>query len=220
MNIFTHHSHMTWLYTRPMFKRDAVAIKEAAAHSPDILAKVITFVILTANAPLRNAVKAAMWMHGEDILKLSYANFTVAQKSLFGASMTSAKLAWIQSAWAQRETLHKLMHEMDAVDFWEYGIYNIPGLGMVKSAFTVQMLYNELGCIDTHNLKELGLDRKAVQGKSKAKLAQYLDIQSIKTSEQWWVDWCNYLASQSPHRAYYPSGDYVSLLHRLAVLGV
>lgn len=203
-----------------MFQRDAVLIKNAAANSPEVVARAIVFAILSANAPFRHAVNAALWARaqGSRFEKLSYADLTMADKSYMGAAMTSAKLGWTQHAWAIKESLYGHYTALQALDFWNLLLDTVPGLGLVKAAFAVQMLYNELGCIDTHNLRELGLDRNAVSGKTRNKRDGYLNIQAVKTSEEWWNSWCNIMASKYPGQ--FDSGDYVSRLHALAVVGV
>lgn len=203
-----------------MFKRDAVHIRTEALKSPEVMARALVFAIVTANAPLRHAVNAALWIRaqGTSFLTLSYGDLTLADKSYMGAAMTGAKLAWTQSVIASRDSLYKHFLTMDAVSFWNLLLDTVPGLGMVKGAFAVQMLYNELGCIDVHNLRELGLDRKAVAGKTRNKREQYLAIQSVKTSEAWWNDWCDFVADK--YKTQFDSGDYVSRLHAIATVGV
>jgi len=198
-----------------MFSTDAVAIRTAAEASPDTMARVIMFAIVTANAPLHAAANASEWLGRVDFSRMAYGDVTTADRSYMGAAMSGAKLAAVQHVWASRESLYRQYRTMDAVSFWNLCIDTVPGLGMVKAAFTVQMLYNELGCIDTHNLRMLGLDRNAVSGKSKRKREQYLQIQSVRSSEQWWNDWCDFVATKYPAR--YSDGEQVSRLHVEAV---
>lgn len=203
-----------------MFNRDAVLIRTEARKSPDVMARAIMFAIATANAPLRHSVNALLWVRalGNRFASLSYGELTIADKSYMGAAMTGNKLGWMQHVWATRSTLYEAYQRLDHIDFWNLLLDTVPGLGMVKAAFAVQMLYNELGCIDVHNLRELGLARTAVNGKTANKRTNYLSIQTAKTSEAWWNDWCNLVADRYPE--YFDSGDYVSRLHALAVVGV
>lgn len=201
-----------------MFDRDAVRIRTEALRSPEVMAHAIIFAIFTANAPLRFAVNAMLWLRGRDITGLQYGQLTVADKSFMAAAMTSSKLAWAQNVLATKDTLHAAFLELPAIDFWHLLLDTVPGLGMVKAAFAVQMLYNELGCLDTHNLRVMGIDRNAVNGKTASKRAGYLDLQSVKTSQEWWDEWCHLVADRYPGQ--FDSGDYVSRLHALAVVGV
>lgn len=203
-----------------MFTRDAVLIREEAQKSSEVMARAIIFAILTANAPLRASVNAALWIRaqGNRFPTLSYADLTLADKSYMGAAMTSRKLAWAQHVWATREELFARYKSMDAISFWELLLDTVPGLGLVKAAFAVQMLYNKLGCLDVHNLRELGVTRTAVSGKTANKRAGYLNLQAVKSSEAWWSQWCDFIAAKYPGQ--FDSGDYVSRLHAIAVVGV
>lgn len=202
-----------------MFKRDAHSIRRAAESSPEVTANAIIFAILTANAPLRHSVNAALWVRskGESIMSLTYQDITKDEKSLMGNAMNTAKLGWVQNVLANKEEIFGKYQDMTAIEFWNYLLDNVPGLGLVKAAFAVQMLYNELGCIDTHNLRMHNIDKNAVVGKTKAKRANYLKIQAVKSSESWWTDWCNVVAKRFPRQ--YESADYVSRLHTIAVIG-
>lgn len=198
-----------------MFRRDVKAIRAAASKSADSMAYVIMFAIVTANAPLRAAVNATKWLRSHDFANLAFSDLTQADKSYMGAAMSGMKLAAVQHVWASRKSLYKHYQNMDALSFWNLAVDTIPGLGMVKSAFAVQMLYGELGCIDIHNLRELGLDRNAVSGKSQNKRNQYIEIQAVKSSEQWWNDWCHFVATK--YSGQFRNGDHVSQLHAEAV---
>lgn len=201
-----------------MFDRDAVRIRTEALRSSEVMAHAIIFAIFTANAPLRYAVNAMLWLRGRDISGLQYGQLTVAEKSYMAAAMTSSKLAWAQNVLATQDTLHEAFLRLPAIDFWHLLLDTVPGLGMVKAAFAVQMLYNELGCLDTHNLREQGINRNAVSGKTANKRAGYLNLQSVKSSQEWWDEWCDFVAARYPGQ--FDSGDYVSRLHALAVVGV
>lgn len=200
-----------------MFNRDAARIREEAIKSPEVMARAIVFAIVTANAPLRASVNTALWLRAQTG-HVTYSELTVADKSYMGAGMTSNKLAWTQSVMASAEALHERYLALGAIDFWNLLLDTVPGLGMVKAAFAVQMLYNELGCLDTHNLRELGVSLSAVSGKTANKRANYLNLQASKTSEEWWNDWVNFIAKRYPGQ--FDSGDYVSRLHAIAVVGV
>lgn len=201
-----------------MFNRDAVHIREESLKSSSTMARVLIFAITSANARFRFAVNACLWLQSRDIESLNYASFTMQDKSYMATAINPAKLSYVQSVWANREEIFEVYKASNALDFWNYLIDCVPGLGMVKAAFSVQMLYNELGCLDTNNVQALGLDPSAVTGKSQARRANYLTVQSVRTSKEWWDDWCNLMADRYPGE--FDSGDYVSRLHSIAVLGV
>lgn len=201
-----------------MFRRDATAIRNAAAASPEATAQVIIFAVLTANAGFGMAVKAARWVQDNvDTLPASYHDIPDSDRSVMAAAMSGAKLQAAREIWANRHEIYAKRESMDAMDFWHYAIDNVRGLGMVKAAFVVQMLYNEMGCIDAHNIRMMGYDKVMLTGKSKVRRQNYLSLQSVKTSQAWWDDWCDFVAKRYPKQ--FTSGDEVSRLHTVAVLG-
>lgn len=206
-----------------MFKRDAAAIKFYATLTPANMTHVIWFAIATANCPFQQSVNtlAVLRGWGANVMDIEYASITQGEKSLMGCGMTATKLAAYQYIWANRESIFEEYTKCLDLDnghliFWDYCMDVLCGIGMVKAAFAVQMLFNELGCIDIHNAKELGYD-KCPTGKAKKQRPVYLNIQSVKTSEQWWNDWCTMLANKYPGQ--FKSADYVSRLHSVAIMG-
>lgn len=197
-----------------MFEAHAIPIRNAALTSPDITARVIIFAILTANAPLHLAVNATRWVR-EHLPLTTYDSLTTADKAIMGAAMSTQKYNAVKYVWENRVAIYNEFLNRDAIDFWNYCIDSVPGLGMVKSAFTVQMLYNELGCVDVHNVRELGLP-PFTSNYSKRNRNLYLSVQSVKTSASWWTDWCDFMAKKYSKR--YDSGWQVSESHVAAIL--
>ena len=95
---------------------------------------------------------------------------------------------------------------------------NVPNLGMVKAAFVAQMFGFNVACIDSHNLKRLGLNANAVKlGKVKpatrrAKIADYVKMTQIQGSAFWWNSWCDYVAGNRANKSL-DNGDIVSRYH-------
>jgi len=206
-----------------MFERDAVAIRTFARQNPENMMQVIFFAIATANCPFGQSVATMRLLKkwGNDITEVVYSELTLADKSGAGCGLTGMKLAAYQSLWLQRDVIFDKYMECDALDdghliFWHYAMDVLCGMGMVKAAFCVQMLFNKLGCIDIHNARELGYD-KCPAGKAMKQRPIYLNIQSVKTSQQWWDDWCVFLAKKWPGQ--FTSGDHVSSLHATAIIG-
>ena len=89
---------------------------------------------------------------------------------------------------------------------------------MVKAAFVAQMFGFNVACIDSHNLKRLGLSANAVKlGKVKpatrcAKIADYVKMTQIQGSAFWWNSWCDYVAGNRANKAL-DNGDIVSRYH-------
>ena len=100
---------------------------------------------------------------------------------------------------------------------------NVPNLGMVKAAFVAQMFGFNVACIDSHNLKRLGLNANAVKlGKVKpatrrAKIADYVKMTQIQGSSFWWNSWCDYVAGNRANKTL-TTGSAVSKFHVTAVM--
>lgn len=94
----------------------------------------------------------------------------------------------------------------------------VPNLGMVKAAFVAQCLGFNVACIDSHNLKRLGLSENAVKlGKVKAstarkKIEAYVEMTQVQGSAYWWNTWCEYVAGNRANKAL-DTGDVVSRYH-------
>lgn len=206
-----------------MFRTDATAIRFYATLTPANMTHILWFAVATANCPFQQSVNALNVLRGwgPGVMDVSYGEITQAEKSLMGCGMTAAKLSAYQYLWTNREEIFEFYTKAQSMEnghliFWHYILDTLPGMGMVKAAFAVQMLFNELGCIDIHNARGLGYD-KAPSGRAMKQRPVYLNIQSVKTSEQWWDDWCNMLATKYPGQ--FKSGEHVSRLHAIAIMG-
>ena len=85
-----------------------------------------------------------------------------------------------------RHELWNLMKSMNSNQFHDYLCKTVPGLGPVKAGFIVQMCHNKLGCVDTVNLKRLGISKTSPVPRLYRK--QLKDIG--ETSERMWHVWC------------------------------
>ena len=201
---------------------DAQKIRNASLASSFQTYLTIAFAVATANCPFGQSVNTARLLKewGDDVEFKVYAELTVAEKSAACCGMTGMKLAAYQYLHRNQDVIYDKFLECDKLQdghliFWNYCMDCLAGMGMVKSAFAVQMLFNRLGCIDIHNARELGYD-KCPTGKAFKNRPTYLNIQAIKSSEQWWNDWCKMLATKYPGQ--FTSGEHVSSLHSEAVI--
>lgn len=208
-----------------MFKRDASAIQFASVRSADTMAFTLMFAVATANCPFKQSIEAMGILRRRFLLgQYELTDFTDAEKSVMGCAFTGAKYNHYVNIWVKRVLIHNhytVYHNAgDWEAFWNYCMDELSGMGLVKAAFATQMLFGKMGCIDIHNAREMGYD-KAPAGKSKKQRENYLKIQAIKSSEEWWNDWCNALTTKT--RTGYIvgqySGDQISMMHSAAVLG-
>ena len=105
-----------------------------------------------------------------------------------------------------------------------YFVMQVPSLGMVKASFVLQMLGFNVACLDSHNLKRLGLDKKEMQVPATLrpetkikKITKYVKLTRIKGTEYWWNSWCDYVAGNMANRAL-ATGEAVSEFHVKCVI--
>ena len=104
-------------------------------------------------------------------------------------------------------------------------VATVPGLGLVKAGFVLQLVTGSAGCIDSHNLQRFGLNANAFKYGSNAsdalkrkKALAYLDAcWKAGGCESLWNGWCDYVAAQQPK--HWHSGFDVSAMHESAILG-
>ena len=95
----------------------------------------------------------------------------------------------------------------------------IPGLGIAKSGFVLQLCIGKSGCLDVHNLRRFNIDEKTFKLRdntkhdtalNKARL--YTDtIKKLGGTEKLWNDWCKLIAHLYPK--HYNNALHVSRLH-------
>lgn len=194
-----------------MYERDMPLIRDHALASPQGLADVITFVILTIRQPFQQMQRqmAQVRADGADA------------KPLFGH-----KRAGYEYAQEHKRVLHAAIVEavkagdpVGAIDV----LTNVPGLGIVKAAFVAQCCGLEVACLDSHNLTRLGLPvdaLKMAKGLKRetrlAKITKYVALcAETGGSRYWWDSWCEYVAGRrgSPLK----TGDAVSAFHATAL---
>jgi len=191
-----------------MYSRDMPAMRAHALASPAGLTDVITFVLATIQQPLQS-VKRQM----TDIRACG-----AESKYLFGS-----KRAGYQYAVDHAEVLYAAVVKatevgdvVGAVDV----LSNVPGLGVVKASFVAQICGLEASCLDTHNLKRLGMPEtafrlaKSVKHETRlSKIRAYLEL-CLKSggAEFWWNTWCSTVAGNRANRSL-TSADMVSAYH-------
>ena len=199
-----------------MYKRDATAIAAHALKSPEGLVDVIEFTLCTIRQPLQQVIKQR-----RDIAKNG-------DKSpfLFGFKRDGWKYTQKNALYLWR-VMHDILKRENSDDRKADLIQHfmqIPGLGMVKSAFVVQMVGGGTACLDSHNLKSLGESKNIVTIKKglkpetvRLKVLDYISLcEQHGDSEYWWNRWCDYVAARrgSPLK----SGNEVSAYHVKAVI--
>lgn len=98
-----------------------------------------------------------------------------------------------------------------------------PNMGIVKASFMAQLTAADGACLDTHNLRRLGLAEDAFKTPKtlkmesvQARIRSYCAVWRAEGSSAfWWNSWCDYLAAQGRNK--FTSGEQVSRWHRLAL---
>jgi hypothetical protein len=195
-----------------MYKRDVAIIAEHAANSPQGLVDVAEFVLCTIQAGL-STVKAQ---------RLDIAETGLSSRFLWGKK--SDGLAYIQknADWLWLK-LHHLKEKgpsnPENIADATLLLMQVPNLGMVKASFVLQCLGFNTACIDSHNLKRLGMKPSAVKvsaklspEKQRAKVIAYVELCQTQGAQWWWDTWCEHVAGNQANRRL-DTGDAVSAYH-------
>jgi hypothetical protein len=191
-----------------MYDRDMPIMRDHALTSPDGLVDVVTFVLCTIQQPLQSVKNqmADIREHG------------AASKYLFGSKRIGYQYT-VDHASELHAAVVTAVQSGDAITAVDV-LSTIPGLGIVKAAFVAQICGLEASCLDTHNLRRLGLAEsafrlaKSVKPETKlSKIRAYLDLcVSTGGARHWWNSWCEFVAGNRANRSL-ASADMVSAYH-------
>jgi hypothetical protein len=186
-----------------MFADHQPRISAFARRSPENFRRVACFVLCTIRMPLHHAAldtpyairgEACGSIFGHKHNALAYLNRNV--EDIFG------ELEYLWSECASDDAMLRC-------------VMQIPGIGLAKGGFILQMVYGISGCIDTHNITRFGLHERHFQTGSKAtdfrRIPDYnAFVRKVGGTARLWDDWCAYVSDRD---ANYPSAEYVSRLH-------
>ena len=195
-----------------MYNRDCKAIAQHASNSPQGLVDVIEFTLCTIQAGL-STVKAQ---------RLDIQKNGLDSKYLWGKKSDGLNYAIWNSHYLFSKLTHLQQQSLTDPDVITEGIMllmKVPNLGMVKASFVMQMLGFNVACIDSHNLKRLGMSENAVKIGAKLKtetkykkIRDYVLMTQLEGSEYWWDTWCEYVAGNRANKLL-DNGDIVSYYH-------
>jgi hypothetical protein len=191
-----------------MYDRDMPLMRAHALASPDGLVDVIAFVLATIQQPLQSVANqmADIRTHGAK------------SKYLFGSKRIGLAYA-IEHKHVLFAAVRKAAEIGDVIGAVDV-LSNVPGLGIVKASFVAQICGMETACLDTHNLKRLGLAEtafkldKGVKPETKRKkITRYVGLCSeTGGSRHWWDIWCETVAGNRANRSL-TTADAVSAYH-------
>lgn len=182
-----------------MFANHQPMIARYALQSPENLRRVINFVICTIQQPLKRVPEQMA-----DLDKLGErSRFLYASKrdAFIYARDHAAAL------YAEAIELSAIADPIEAERQLLIHFAAIPGIGLVKAGFIIQLVFGLGGCLDTHNIGRFGLtagDLKSDRFKRpKTWAAKYrrLDIyqdilRALGGAETLWDSWCEFVAAK------------------------
>jgi len=200
-----------------MYDRDMPIIAAYAESKPEGLLSVITFVLCTIQAGL-STVKAQM----DDVKVNGEASIYLWGKKSDGYIYASDRMEFL---WSKLFHLRdKSMEDPEVIAEAIELLMAIPNLGMVKAAFVCQCVGFNVACIDSHNLKRLGLLPSAVKvsaklskEKKREKILNYIALCQQEGARYWWDTWCVHVAGNQANRRL-KTGEAVSAYHSECVL--
>lgn len=105
---------------------------------------------------------------------------------------------------------------------------DVPGLGVVKAGFVMQMMFGRVGCIDVHNQrrlysidpKSLSLTKTAKDPTKLVKIDSYVNIcKKNNSTQRLWDQWCEQLTDKRCNKGRFATGNDVSAYHVQALVG-
>jgi len=203
------------------FHTDCTWISAQVQANPDSFVCATAFVLLTIRQPFY-----LMATQVPDVAKRGTESVY-----LFGSKR--AGLAYVRE---NKTSLHAttLDYAEGRIDLNEviFRYMAIPGLGLVKSSFLAQLTVADGACLDTLNLRRLGMGESALktpktlsESAIRKRIATYNALwRAHGDSAYWWDSWCEFVASRTHNVigsiiAGFDSALHVSAAHRIAVTG-
>ena len=194
-----------------MYKRDAVDIAYRASIHNSVMA-IGAFTIASIQAGLSTCLR-----QGEKVVEYGLAGIPMTNKR------KGIEYLVRNDAYLYQKSMHIAdKYGYDSVD----GIIEVillfmrvPNVGMVKAGFIAQMLGFNVACLDSHNLKRLGMTEsqtkisKTLSDTAKRrKIRGYVELCQNKGTEYWWDTWCEHVAGNKANRTL-DTADVVSRYH-------
>tara|TARA_R100001126_G_scaffold98989_1_gene73928 strand:+ start:2376 stop:2960 length:585 start_codon:yes stop_codon:yes gene_type:complete len=189
-----------------MYKRDQYEIQRVCESDPKCTREAMSFV----SRSIRN--------HFSRLSKI-----TDEERSL-GIQAPSLKQKIKRDAFeyihANYKQLHKDIFDPDlSLAEKILSVSSIPGIGIVKAGFVLQLCIGKVGCLDTHNLRMFGFSDSAfkfskttTRNTALAKARLYIETcEKLGGSEFLWDNWCEFIAAKYPK--HFTSADQVSQMH-------
>ena len=199
-----------------MFVDDQMEIETWAARSPQNTLDVGTFVLLTIRQQFSGVGRMLERVRAGEV-----------------APLWGFKLDGYRYLKVHKKYLHERVRDCRRGKIWVEDLLRdylaVPGLGLVKAGFAVQLLTGEAGCFDMHNIDRFGL--QAADFTIPSRVDPDAQLREINTAVDWyvqlcedyggsemlWDGWCHWVADQ--YRTW-DSGENVSRAHVKFLKGV
>lgn len=190
-----------------MFATDQKIISDFARKNADNTYKVLSFVQITIRQMFHNVPKMLAELEKTGDCK----------------RLTNRQKNAIKVYQEKKEQIFQIIFSGLSVDKKLLFVANLPGFGLPKAGFVLQLLIGEVGCLDTHNLRRFNIKAsRFVQTKkfetNQKKANDYIDVcQKIGGGcEKLWDDWCELVSVKYPDT--FHTAEVASRLHVQCIL--
>lgn len=188
-----------------MYQGHVSILNAGIRHDPDLFCRAVTFAVLSIRQQFPTAVQS------------------MAQVAEVGSK---ARALWGYKRGAYdylRLNKFRLWESVCAANDSETALQlltEIPGLGIVKAAFVLQMMGHDIGCIDSRNIARLGLNPREWRSDGaerketpafKRKIARYVEFTGGR-AEELWNDWC-----EDAGKEYSLNAETISEMHLVVI---
>ena len=73
--------------------------------------------------------------------------------------LTARQREYIAEYWTRRNEIYAALHSNESTREKMRYLVELPGLGIPKAGFVMQLAHGTVGCLDTHNLERYGLSK-------------------------------------------------------------
>tara|TARA_A100000172_G_scaffold51927_1_gene32751 strand:- start:6407 stop:7018 length:612 start_codon:yes stop_codon:yes gene_type:complete len=195
-----------------MFKDHQPIIQKWAEKSPTNTMKVIWFVSATIQQHFSTA----------DKIYNSFLKEGIESKYAWGS-----KADTLTYSAKNKKKLYEDIHDPNMpLEIKLLNVASIPGIGLPKAGFVLQLCVGEVGCLDSHNLRRFGLSPHTFKLSKKLKYDTALRKAELylKTCEELggceylWDSWCEFLADLYPKS--FQDVEQVSTFHVKCILPI
>lgn len=191
-----------------MYHNHVPVIAAAMREDHHAFARGILFAVLSMRQPFDTTPDQLASVTAGDDWNLDHAY-------LFGFKRDAARYVTEHAATIWRDVL-----DTPAIADQIRVLCRIPGMGIVKSGFVLQLMGYDIGCLDTRNVKRAGLNPRAyrtdgVKGKAGAAFVRKVDRYVAEVggrAEELWNVWCEDVAV-----TYEKTAHQISAMHMAVV---